>query len=461
MTAQRRGDGGGESRTRVVESTLGSAGATSDDGVPPERRPPATPRPSYEVLSSDPPAPAPATSAAPAAAPQAKRTAAALRGGPQGRPQKPADELTVSLAHSNDPISIGSPANVSPTLHAPPSSPTPASSSPGAASPTSLLAHAPSLQPEPSPLPELLPQPSPAAPSRPPPVSLPPSSTSASPTMTASRSPDARVRPWSPGTSQGIEEKPAAGEPGEAHRTPATRTRALATRFSEHSGTPPTSASRMEHADMRRSKEALTSTPTARAVRSSHSRGSRGSRVSTATAVVLSGEFVEAFGTLTYEEARVLRLPSKPPRTYLPKPPRSHYHSPGRVLPERGGDFRSRSISPPRLHSANVGSFLPQLSPPLGLAGSPPRAEHGRHGRQSHTAASLRLDTSMSASALSGCATESALSCSKRAERLRLAEIDRWTLTKASSESCLPSRDSVRHGLWRGSGGEAALKKWG
>ena len=213
---------------------------------------------------------------------------------------------------------------------------------------------------------------------------------------------------------------------------------------------------------MAKGREALT--PNARAVRSSHSRGSRGS---TATAIMLSGEFVETFGTLTYEEARVLSLPRKPPRTYLPRPPRSHYHSPGRVLPEQAGGVSSCSRSPPRLHSAKVGSFLPQLSP-IGRADShPPQPEHGtRHSKtashaEQHAPWSLRLDTSMSSSALSGCATESALSCSKRAERLRLMEIDRWTLTKASSEPSLPSRDGSQQSRWRGSGGEAANKRWG
>lgn len=151
------------------------------------------------------------------------------------------------------------------------------------------------------------------------------------------------------------------------------------------------------------------------------------------TPLEAESEMVALYGKLSNEEVRVMRLPSPPPRSYRPRPPRT-YRSSG--VPQHTAGLLRSSLSLPRLHSATVGTFLPDLSPTgpahvrADIMSSSVPSEK-RTQRRRWTSWHAVGDESVGFSSL---VAESARSCAKRAGRLRLDDVDHWSLTKSKSE---------------------------
>ncbi len=175
-----------------------------------------------------------------------------------------------------------------------------------------------------------------------------------------------------------------------------------------------------------------------------------------------SEEMHPDFGALTHAEERALRIPSPPPRKYLPKPPRTYYHANGR--PQRW-----RSGAPP-IHSplAETEPFLPKLghvdgftephassqqpprpidSPERLLAKLPRRMLSWHESEKSLSPFAYspfavrdepRATAANSPSSIMpplSLVSESARGCAQRAGRLKLGHVDRWsTFTRSRSD---------------------------
>ena len=177
-----------------------------------------------------------------------------------------------------------------------------------------------------------------------------------------------------------------------------------------------------------------------------------------------SDETHPEFGALTHAEVRALRIPSPPPRKYLPKAPRTYYHSDGQpqrrgfgaqsahstlgasepFLPKLGGvpgitEHHPSSLQPPRPIDSPE-RLLAKLPRRMltwhesGTSLSPfdyaPFAPHSLDESRVMVAGSP--SSSMAALSL---VIESARGCAQRAGRLKLDHVDRWsTFTRSRSD---------------------------